>query len=75
MVEVKKEDLSILQKEKEVLGFVSESESVQNSDTKKEKKELNNVLYRGGIPILTLISYMTSNANPFWFSKGFEKRN
>ena len=62
MVEVKKEDLSILQKEKEVLGFVSESESVQNSDTKKEKKELNNVLYRGGIPILTLISYMTSNS-------------
>ena len=60
MVEVKKEDLSILQTEKEVLGFVSES--VQNSDTEKEKKELNNVLYRGGIPILTLISYMTSNS-------------
>lgn len=67
MVQVVKEEKSLLQKEQEALGFVGKNGPgyVQNLATEEEKKHFEGVLYRGGIPILTLISYMTSNANPF----------
>lgn len=67
MVQVVKEEKLLLQKEQEALGFVGKNGPgyVQNLATEEEKKHFEGVLYCGGIPILTLISYMTSHVNPY----------
>lgn len=67
MVVVLTEEQIALQKEQEARNFVGKNgpSYVQNFATEEEKKHFEGTLYRGGIPELTLLSYMASPASSY----------
>ena len=61
------EEQITLQKQQEARNFVGRNGPayVQDFATDEEKQHFEGVLYRSGIPILTLISYLSSPVIPF----------
>ena len=61
------EEQITLQKQQEARNFVGRNgpEYVQNFATEEEKKYFEGILYKSGIPILTLISYLSSPVSPY----------
>lgn len=62
MAKVTNEEALLLQRKQEARNFVGKNgpEYVQNLATEKERKYFEGILYYGGIPILALLSYMSS---------------
>ena len=62
MVKALTEEQITLQKTQEARNFVGKTgpNYVQNLATIEERKHFEGILYKGGIPVLTLISYMAS---------------
>lgn len=67
MVTVLTEEQIALQKEQEARSFIGRNglQYVRELATEEEKKYFEGPLYHSGIPILSLLSYLSSNVDSF----------
>ena len=67
MVTVLTEEQIALQKEQEARSFIGRNglQYVRELATEEEKKYFEGTLYHSGIPILSLLSYLTSTVDSF----------